>query len=142
MLAPPFSIDEAISTFRRCLADARVEPAELEAICLVGGGSRIPIVEQMIAYLTHGVALNAVNLPAIMPDQYKEIAPYLNLAERLSMRPLLARCHLGLGRLYRRFGEAGAAEHHLTAASGLFEAMGMGFWLGRLALDRVAPLLT
>ena len=43
----------------------------------------IRIVEQMIAYLTHGVALNAVNLPAIMPDQYKEIAPYLNLAERL-----------------------------------------------------------
>ncbi|MBC8166821.1 MAG: phosphoglycerate dehydrogenase [Bryobacteraceae bacterium] len=43
----------------------------------------IRIVEQMIAYLTHGVALNAVNLPAIMPEQYKEIAPYLNLAERL-----------------------------------------------------------
>ncbi len=63
----------------------------------------------------------------------------LNLAERLGMRPLQARCHLGLGRLYRRFGEAGVAEHHLTAASRLFEAMGMTFWLGRLALDR-APL--
>lgn len=43
----------------------------------------IRIVEQMIAYLTHGVALNAVNLPAIMPEQYREIAPWLNLAERL-----------------------------------------------------------
>ena len=66
----------------------------------------------------------------------------LDLAERLTMRPLLARCHLGLGRLCRRFGEAGAAEPHLTKASQLFEAMGMTFWLGRLALDRVAPLLT
>jgi D-3-phosphoglycerate dehydrogenase len=43
----------------------------------------IRIVEQMIAYLRDGVALNAVNLPAIRPEQYKEIAPYLNLAERL-----------------------------------------------------------
>ncbi len=65
----------------------------------------------------------------------------LNLAERLRMRPLLARCHLGLGRLYRRFGEADPAEHHLAAASRLFDSMGMTFWLGRLALDRVCPLV-
>jgi tetratricopeptide (TPR) repeat protein len=64
----------------------------------------------------------------------------LNLAERLSMRPLVARCHLGLGRLYRRFGEAAEAEHHLATSSGLFESMRMVFWLGRLALDRVAPV--
>ncbi len=66
----------------------------------------------------------------------------LDLAEQLGMRPLLARCHLGLGRLYRRFGKASPAEHHLAKASCLFEAMGMTFWLGRLALDRAAPLLT
>ncbi|HYO80885.1 MAG TPA: phosphoglycerate dehydrogenase [Bryobacteraceae bacterium] len=43
----------------------------------------IRIVEQMVQYLCHGVALNAVNLPAVMPEQYREIAPYMNLAERL-----------------------------------------------------------
>ena len=43
----------------------------------------IRIVEQMVEYLKHGVALNAVNLPAVMPEQYREIAPYMNLAERL-----------------------------------------------------------
>jgi D-3-phosphoglycerate dehydrogenase len=43
----------------------------------------IRIVEQMIAYLSQGIALNAVNLPAVMPEQYREIAPYMKLAERL-----------------------------------------------------------
>lgn len=70
----------------------------------------------------------------------RDLGEALNLAQRLSMRPLVARCHLGLGRLYRRFGEAGAAENHLITASQLFEAMGMTFWLGRLALDRVTLL--
>ncbi len=65
----------------------------------------------------------------------------LLLAERLSMRPLAARCHLGLGRLYGRLGEPATAEGHLKVASQLFEDMGMTFWL-RLALDRVAPFLT
>jgi D-3-phosphoglycerate dehydrogenase len=43
----------------------------------------VRIVEQMVEYLQHGVAINAVNMPALMPDQYREIAPYLTLAERL-----------------------------------------------------------
>jgi D-3-phosphoglycerate dehydrogenase len=43
----------------------------------------IRIVEQMVEYLRNGVALNAVNLPAVMPEQYREIAPYMNLGERL-----------------------------------------------------------
>ncbi len=64
----------------------------------------------------------------------------LKLAERLFMNPLLARCHLGLGHLFGRLGQVEAADHHLTAASRLFGAMGMTFWLGRLALDRIAPL--
>jgi D-3-phosphoglycerate dehydrogenase len=43
----------------------------------------IRIVEQLVEYLKNGVALNAVNIPSVMPDQYREIAPYINLAERL-----------------------------------------------------------
>lgn len=43
----------------------------------------IRIVEQLVEYLQHGVALNAVNLPAVAPEQYREIAPYLRLADRL-----------------------------------------------------------
>ena len=43
----------------------------------------IRIVEQMIEYLKSGVALNAVNMPAMTADQYKALRPYVDLAERL-----------------------------------------------------------
>jgi len=63
----------------------------------------------------------------------------LALAETLGMRPLLARCHLALGRLARRLGDADAACVHLGAATALLEAMQMRYWLDRLALDRIGP---
>ena len=43
----------------------------------------IRIVEQMVEYLKSGVALNAVNMPAMTADQYKALRPYVDLAERL-----------------------------------------------------------
>lgn len=43
----------------------------------------VRIVEQIVEYLQHGVALNAVNMPALSPDQYRDVAPYVTLAERL-----------------------------------------------------------
>ena len=63
----------------------------------------------------------------------------LVLAEALGMRPLIARCHLGLGRLERRLGDAAVARRHLEAATALLEAMQMKYWLDRLALDRIGP---
>jgi tetratricopeptide (TPR) repeat protein len=53
----------------------------------------------------------------------------LTLAEELGMRPLIAHCHLGLGKLYvtiRRHTEARAV---LSAAIELYRAMEMTFWL-------------
>lgn len=41
------------------------------------------IVEQLVEYLTSGVALNAVNMPAMTAEQYRTLGPYVNLAERL-----------------------------------------------------------
>jgi class 3 adenylate cyclase/tetratricopeptide (TPR) repeat protein len=53
----------------------------------------------------------------------------LDLAERLGMRPLVAHCHLGLGKLYRRTRPSPDAEqHHLIAATTLFRDMGMLGW--------------
>jgi len=43
----------------------------------------IRIVEQVIEYLANGVAINAVNMPAMSPEQYKALGPYVELAERL-----------------------------------------------------------
>jgi D-3-phosphoglycerate dehydrogenase len=45
----------------------------------------IRIVEQMIEYLTSGVALNAVNMPALTPEQYRALGPYVTLAEKLGL---------------------------------------------------------
>ena len=45
------------------------------------------------------------------------------------MRPLIAHCHLGLGRLYAKIGRADPARAELFAASDLYRAMEMTFWL-------------
>ncbi len=53
------------------------------------------------------------------------------LADDLEMRPLVAHCRLGLGRLYRRTGDSSRASEHLTAAATMYREMDMRFWLER-----------
>jgi class 3 adenylate cyclase/tetratricopeptide (TPR) repeat protein len=53
------------------------------------------------------------------------------LANELGMRPLVAHCHLGLGKLYRRTGGHAKAEEHLTTARAMYQEMDMGFWLAK-----------
>lgn len=43
------------------------------------------IVEQVVEYLKTGVALNAVNMPALTEEQYRTLGPFVNLAERLGL---------------------------------------------------------
>ena len=45
------------------------------------------------------------------------------------MRPLIAHCHVGLGKLYRRIGNGQQAEEHLTTATAMMREMEMGLWL-------------
>jgi tetratricopeptide (TPR) repeat protein len=51
------------------------------------------------------------------------------LARQLGMRPLLAHCHLGLGKLYRHTGKREQAREHLTTATTMYREMDMPFWL-------------
>jgi class 3 adenylate cyclase/tetratricopeptide (TPR) repeat protein len=53
----------------------------------------------------------------------------LTLASELAMRPLVAHCHLGLGKLYRRTGTREQAQEHLTTATTMYREMGMTYWL-------------
>lgn len=55
----------------------------------------------------------------------------LTLAKELGMRPEVAHCHLGLGKLYRRTGKPQNAREHLSTATTLFRDMDMGFWLAQ-----------
>ena len=44
------------------------------------------------------------------------------------MRPLVAHCHFGLGKLYRRTGKRKEAREHLTTATTMYREMDMRFW--------------
>jgi tetratricopeptide (TPR) repeat protein len=52
----------------------------------------------------------------------------LALAEPRGMRPLVAHCHLGLGKLYRRTGKREQAQEHLRTATTMYREMGMTYW--------------
>jgi tetratricopeptide (TPR) repeat protein len=61
-------------------------------------------------------------------DHYRQA---LALAEALGMRPLIAHCHVGLGKLYRRIGNTEQAMTHLTDGVAMMREMEMGVWLER-----------
>jgi tetratricopeptide (TPR) repeat protein len=53
----------------------------------------------------------------------------MSLAKELGMRPLLAHCHLGLGKLFRQTGDRAKAQECLASAATMYREMDMGFWL-------------
>ena len=60
----------------------------------------------------------------------------LALAEACAMRPLVAHCHLGLGRLSRHTGEGEQAREYLTTATTMYREMDMTYWLEKAAEER------
>jgi tetratricopeptide (TPR) repeat protein len=76
--------------------------------------------------------LGTVHAYADPPDATQAETYYqqaLALAEELGMRPLMAHCHLGLGRLYGQTDRAEQARAALTTAIDLYRTMDMTFWL-------------
>ena len=61
------------------LATPHIGGSTEEAQEIVG----VRIAEQVVEYLRNGVAINAVNMPALSPEQYKALGPYAKLAKRL-----------------------------------------------------------
>jgi class 3 adenylate cyclase/tetratricopeptide (TPR) repeat protein len=52
----------------------------------------------------------------------------LALAEPRGMRPHVAHCHFGLGKLRRRADDREQAREHLTTAMAMYREMGMTYW--------------
>jgi len=60
----------------------------------------------------------------------------LALAGELGMRPLVAHCHLGLGKLHRPTGTREQAQKHLTTATTMYREMDMQYWLKQTEVPR------
>jgi tetratricopeptide (TPR) repeat protein len=83
-------------------------------------------------------AINAGEEPgsvAASEDYYRQ---GLALAEELGIRPLVAHCHLGLGKLTSRAGKRDQAQEHLRTATTMYREMGMTFWLEKAEAEAAA----
>jgi hypothetical protein len=47
------------------------------------------------------------------------------------MRPLVAHCYLGLGKLFRRMGQGHEAQERVATASSMHREMDMRYWVER-----------
>jgi tetratricopeptide (TPR) repeat protein len=112
---------------RACLLLGLLDEARLLGDCAVESSRRQP------GFTAH--ALRLFGDIATHPDRFdaeSAAAHYreaLALARLHGMRPLVAHCHLGLGKLYRRIGETEYVRENLTAATTMYREMNMGFWL-------------
>jgi class 3 adenylate cyclase/tetratricopeptide (TPR) repeat protein len=78
--------------------------------------------------------------PLDLPRAEELYRQAMRQAERVGGRPLTARCHLGLGSLYRRAGKNWEAREHLEKAAALFHDMGMRLWSDRVDAEvRLLP---
>jgi hypothetical protein len=67
--------------------------------------------------------------PPLVDEAEAAYREALKMAQEMEMRPLAARCHLGLGLLYGRTGKFDEARKHLITATTMCREMDMRFWL-------------
>lgn len=75
----PLPPDHPLLAAPNLIATPHIGGSTEEAQEIVG----VRIAEQVIQYLTSGIAINAVNMPALSPEQYRALGPYIALAEKL-----------------------------------------------------------
>jgi D-3-phosphoglycerate dehydrogenase len=129
----PLPADSPLLGLENLVATPHIGGSTEEAQEIVG----IRIVEQMVEYLANGVAINAVNMPALSPEQYKSLGPYIALAERLGnfashiatsnpkgVRLVYSgRLAEGNTNLLRNAGLAGVLNRSLSSKANLVNAM-------------------
>jgi tetratricopeptide (TPR) repeat protein len=111
---------------RACLLLGRLDEARSLGERAVGSFARDTTTAQAL-HLLGDIATHPDRFDAERGEiHYREA---LALAEPRGMRPLVAHCHLGLGKLYRRSGNREHAQEHLATAATMYREMDMRFWL-------------
>ena len=118
---------------RACLVLGRLDEARRLGDRAVEACSREPGFAAYALHLLGDIATHSDRFDAQRGEiHYREA---LALAEPRGMRPLVAHCHLGLGKLYRRTGKRQEAQEHLTTATTMYREMDMRFWLEKAQGD-------
>jgi len=123
----PPPADFPLFRFESVIATPHIAGSTEEAQEIVG----VRIAEQILEYLRSGIAINAVNMPALSPEQYRLVGPYIELAERLgAFAAQIAPGHpRGVRLVYSgRIAEAGT---HLVRNAGLVGLLNR--WLSQRA---------
>jgi D-3-phosphoglycerate dehydrogenase len=128
------------------LATPHIGGSTEEAQEIVG----VRIAEQVVEYLKSGVAINAVNMPAMSPEQYRALGPFATLAERLGNfaahiatgNPRTVRLHY-FGKiadantnLLRNAGLAGVLSRSTSHKANLVNALGLAEERGWEVVER------
>lgn len=111
----PPSPDDPFLAMETLVATPHIGGSTEEAQETVG----VRIAEQIVEYLQNGAALHAVNLPALTPEQYKTLAPFSQLTERLGT--FAAHISTGNPKTVRLtyFGKIAEYNTHLLRNAGL-----------------------
>ena len=114
---------------RACLLLGRLDEAKRLGDLAVESSSRLPgfAAHALNLHLLADIATHRDLFDAEMGEAHYRQA--LTLAEPRGMRPLVAHCHLGLGKLYRRTGKHEQGQEHLVTAATMYREMDMAFWL-------------
>jgi len=118
---------------RACLLLGRLDEARQYGDGTVESSPRPGVVAYAL-YLLGDIATHSDSFDAARGEAHYRKA--LALAEPRGMRPLVAHCHLGLGKLYRRTGRQQEAQEHLTTATRMYREMGMTYWMEQAEAER------
>jgi class 3 adenylate cyclase/tetratricopeptide (TPR) repeat protein len=108
------------------LADARAEAAHALALARAQGERGNEAYALRLLAEIHARDDGAASEAA--ERSYREA---MGRAGVLGMRPLIAHCHLGLGRLYTAMGKREQAREHLGTAGVMYRELDMPFWLAQ-----------
>jgi tetratricopeptide (TPR) repeat protein len=122
---PPWRVISPVG--RACLLLGRLDEAQRLGQRAIEFSPRYTRFTAHAEHLLGDIATHPDRFDAESGEAYYRKA--LALAEPRGMGPLVAHCHLGLGKLYRRTDKREQAEEHLATATTMYREMGMTYWL-------------